>query len=227
MRQRLFIFLMSTFFFLPLNAVTSRYNYDEGNSIVIREMRDNIEDIRHELSNHESELRVFDERIKNQEVILESMRESCEESNRANKESVKIYQSDLEGKNKQFDNTLKKVVSDLQQFKTHANESATSLAQYKEKINELEKIIDQQNQNIAHLQAAMQSLVEAVQIKNSKANKESIALNESSKTYKVKNGDNLEKIARQNQTTVKAIKELNGLENDRIRVGQTLLIPES
>jgi LysM repeat protein len=45
-------------------------------------------------------------------------------------------------------------------------------------------------------------------------------------SYRIKPGDSLEKIARANQTTVQAIKELNGLTNDRIVVGKLLQLPE-
>jgi LysM repeat protein len=43
--------------------------------------------------------------------------------------------------------------------------------------------------------------------------------------YVVKNGDALEKIARNNKTTVKAIKEINNMKTDRINVGQKLKLP--
>ncbi len=42
---------------------------------------------------------------------------------------------------------------------------------------------------------------------------------------KVKKGDTLDKIARANQSTIKAIKEANQLKTDRLSVGQTLRIP--
>jgi LysM repeat protein len=44
-------------------------------------------------------------------------------------------------------------------------------------------------------------------------------------TYKVKSGDTLMKIARSHGTTVKAIKALNGLKTDQIKVGQVLKLP--
>jgi LysM repeat protein len=46
-----------------------------------------------------------------------------------------------------------------------------------------------------------------------------------SRVYEVKPGDILEKIARKNNTSVKKIKELNGLTNDRIFVGQRIKLP--
>ena len=45
--------------------------------------------------------------------------------------------------------------------------------------------------------------------------------------YVVKSGDALEKIAKNHNTTVKAIKALNGMKTDRINVGQKLKIPAS
>lgn len=49
----------------------------------------------------------------------------------------------------------------------------------------------------------------------------------SSSTYTVKSGDMLEKIARHNGTTVKAIMSLNNLKTTKIRVGQKLKLPST
>ena len=46
-----------------------------------------------------------------------------------------------------------------------------------------------------------------------------------SKTYKVKKGDNLATIARQAGTSIAALKKLNQLRSNRVRVGQTLRLP--
>jgi LysM repeat protein len=46
-----------------------------------------------------------------------------------------------------------------------------------------------------------------------------------SDTYTVKSGDNLSRIARNHNTTVGALKALNGLTTDRINVGQKLKVP--
>jgi len=43
--------------------------------------------------------------------------------------------------------------------------------------------------------------------------------------HKIKSGDSLSRIAQKYKTSVKAVKRLNGLRNNRIRAGKTLLIP--
>ncbi|MDP4643893.1 MAG: LysM peptidoglycan-binding domain-containing protein [Opitutales bacterium] len=53
------------------------------------------------------------------------------------------------------------------------------------------------------------------------------SFNTGSVQYKVKGGDTLSKIAKQHDTTVRAIKAANGKTSDMIRVGETLVIPVS
>jgi len=212
-----------------LAAVRNRY-YDDENATLVKEMRDSLDDIRHEVNNHESEIRIYDEKLKNLENIIDSVRDQLTESSQAHKEQLKGNSNTLESKITSIENTIKGVVTDLRQFKTHANDSSLALSQYKQKISELEKIVEQQNQNLDHLQAAMRSLMEALVVKESAPGKPSAmamtAEVSSPGLYRVKAGDSLEKIARLHQTTVSVIKDLNSLTNDRIIVGQVLKIPE-
>jgi LysM repeat protein len=215
------------FFPNPLFGVRNRYVYEEENAILMREMRDSIDDIRHEANNHEVEIRMFEEKFKNQEAVIDALREQFTDANQMNKDFLKENLAHLETKITSFEMTLKGLVADLRQLKTHANDSSSVLTQYKQKISELEKIIDGQNQNIEHLQAAMRSLMEAIQVRENHSNKgKSIGEEQMSLSYRVKTGDSLEKIARSHQTTVSTIKELNRLTSDRIVVGQILQIPE-
>ncbi|MBA3817107.1 MAG: LysM peptidoglycan-binding domain-containing protein [Parachlamydiaceae bacterium] len=212
-----------------LSAVRNRY-YDDENATLVKEMRDSLDDIRHEVNNHESEIRIYDEKLKNLENIIDSVRDQVSESSQAHKEQLKGNSNTLESKITSIENIIKGVVTDLRQFKTHANDSSIALAQYKQKISELEKIVEQQNQNLDHLQAAMRSLMEALVVKESAPSKPSAvsmtAEISAPGLYRVKAGDSLEKIARLHQTTVSVIKDLNGLSHDRIVVGQVLKIPE-
>ena len=71
----------------------------------------------------------------------------------------------------------------------------------------------------------MRALTDALQVKDSIPAKFGDVA-DSGSSYRVKNGDSLEKIARTHQTTVQAIKDLNGLTSDKIVVGKLLKIPE-
>lgn len=213
----LFLLLFTT----SLLAAPARYGYnrDEDTNTVLREMRDSLDALRHEINNHDTELHMFEERVNNQEATIASFRQQVQDSNQANKDLLKGSNSSFDSKIVSLEASNRNIVADLQQLKSHANESSTALTQYKQKMSDLEKLIILQNQNIDSLQAGLQSLVEAIQVK------ENIGSIANTKGYKIKAGDSLEKIARAHHTTIKAIKELNNLSNDRIIVGQTIQIP--
>jgi LysM repeat protein len=93
------------------------------------------------------------------------------------------------------------------------------LKQYKDRLAALEKSIDMQNKNIENLQQAVNTLADAMA-------PPATSTSASGKIYRVKSGDSLGTIARDNRTTVKAIKDLNNLSKDQIVVGQSLRLPE-
>lgn len=218
--QRGALLLFVCAFFLIEAALTGapRRYQDDDMSTTLREMRDSIDVIRHEVNNHETEIRMVEERANNQEATIASLRQQVLDANQANKELVKGNVSTTDGKVSSLESTNKGIVADITQLRTHANETATVLTQSKQRISELEKLVEAQNRNIDNLQAALKSVMEALGSQSNTA----VA---SDKMYRVKNGDSLEKIARANNTTVKAIKELNQLANDKIIVGQTLQLP--
>jgi LysM repeat protein len=196
-------------------APQKRYGYDDDT--VMREMRDNIDFLRHELENQESEIKMFESRVDNQEETISSMRQQVIDSNQANKELLRNNGANWETRITAIESASKSLVSDIKQIKDHANNTAEVLTEYKQKITELEKIIALQNQNIDNLQSAVRSLTEMLQVKEGVAS--------DSKSYRVKKGDSLEKIAKANNTTVKALKEVNNLPSDRIVEGKLLQIP--
>lgn len=215
-----------------LEAAPAGQYYQDPNAGALRQMRDSIENLRHEVGNHEAEIREYDEKLKNFDEIIESLRDQLRDSNKNYREQLKGSTTSLEGRIGALEKTSTGLINDLRQFKTHSNETSAILAQYKQKLVDLEKMIDQQNLNIDHLQAAMNSLVEALQGKpqtSAKSSSESghgkVSIN-SDRSYKIKSGDSLEKIARNHQVSIQALKEANGLTTDRIVVGRTLVIPE-
>jgi LysM repeat protein len=227
----------------PLNAAptpaqrTGQY-YQDPNATVIKEMYHSLEDMRHEISNHEAEIRMFDEKLTNLDSIIDSVRDQLSDSGKFYKEQLKNSSAEMDARITSLEATSKGLVGDMRLLKTHSNETVAILNQYKQKIGEMEKSIELQNQDIEHLQAAMRSLMEAMQgsspnsaknfsssLKTSQVKNEAADLSNADRTYKVKSGDSLEKIARCHQTTIQAIKDANGLITDRIVVGKTLIIP--
>jgi len=146
------------------------------------------------VDNHEEEIRSFEERLSNQEAIMESLRNTVQEAGTEQKTQVS-HSLTLQEK----------------QLKLLQN-----------KIAELEKKTATQAQQIHLLQDALKVFIDSFQ-----APETSISTSSSSvKTYTVKNGDSLGKIARIHKTTTLVLRELNQLSGDKIIVGQKLKVPE-
>ncbi len=203
----------------------------EDLSIILRQIKIELADLKHETRNHESEMRVFENKLQNQEESFEYLRQQLSDDIQAQCDCLRASNVNLEGKTETLDQLLKNLetsfrglTEDLRQIKTQANESVTVFGQYKQKITELENIVQTQNQHMQNLEAALQSIVEILQAKQ--ATSESISkASEPPKTYKVQSGDSLEKIARNQKVSVQALREANQLSTDRIVIGQILKIP--
>ena len=165
-----------------------------------------FEDLRHEVDNHEAEIRMFEERLNTQEVIVDSLRQQVMDANHENRELVKGSAVQLENNVMRLENSVKGITDDLRHLQTHGNDTTSVLNQHKQKIEEIEKKMDQ-------LQETLQLVLDALQVPGKE------------QAYVVVSGDTLEKIARKNGTTIKKIKELNQLTSDRIYVGQKLKLP--
>jgi LysM repeat protein len=168
-------------------------------------------DLQHELENHELEIRMFEERLNAQETILDSLRQQFLDSTLSQQEMVKGNAISIEKRVGSVETGVSGIGEDLRELQTHANDTSKVLAQYKQRISELEK-------QIGSMQNAVETLLTALQI-------DDVNSKDSSQVYEVKSGDKLEKIARNYKTSVKKIKELNSLTDDRIKVGQKLKIP--
>lgn len=203
---------------VPLEAAPKRY-FDDQATVSMREMRDSLDDLRHEVNNHETEIKTYEDKLHNLETIIDSFRQQSTDTALAHKDALKDSAATLEMKLNSLETTTKGLVADVKQFKNHANETASAMAQYKQKLTDLEKILEIQNQNIDSLQTAIKSLSDVLQVKSN------LPLSSSDKLYKVAPGDSLEKIARKHQTSIQIIKDLNGLSNDKIIVGKTLKVP--
>jgi hypothetical protein len=204
-----------------LEAARNRFSYEEDQSVVTREILDSLTDLRHEINNHETEIRIFEEKFKSQEEIIDSLRQLLADSLKNFKEILRAQTNTIDSKFSQNENAAQGLTNDL---KTHATDVTGILGDYKQRIADLEKTLELQNRNLENMQAAMKSLTELLQTKEMEPIAET-ALN-GVKIHRVKAGDSLEKIARLNNTSIKKLKELNNLSGDQIIVGQKLQLPE-
>ncbi|MCB1213322.1 MAG: LysM peptidoglycan-binding domain-containing protein [Chlamydiia bacterium] len=78
---------------------------------------------------------------------------------------------------------------------------------------------------VKKVEGGLKKLLEVLGAENSPSTASSAQ--STSSLYRVEVGDTLEKIAHRHQTTVRALKELNALTSDKIRVGQQIRLPQS
>lgn len=213
----LFALLLSSSAF----AAYGRYNSQEDTNATLREVLVALNDLKHEVHNHEAEIRTYEEKFRNLEEILDSLRKQMSEGLQAMRDSLKNHSSSIDAKLSNHETASKGLTANLQ---SHASDSAAALTDYKKRIIELEKTLDIQSRNIDNLQTALRSLTEVLQ--KDVPSSQTVSVKDEGNIYRVKPGDSLEKIARQNQTTIKKLKELNNLTKDQIIVGQKLRLPE-
>jgi LysM repeat protein len=186
-------------------------------SAPLRQMNSSLNSLRHSSNNHESELRQMEEKFSNMETIVDGLRQQLDESSKGQNEQMLSSKGAIEAQISELELVSKGLVADLQQIKTHLSDSTALLTQYRQQLQGFEKLSSVQSRNIENLQAAVKSLMEILQPSDQKDLVENI--------YQVKSGDTLEKIALAQGTTIKALKELNALTTDRIRINQKLKLP--
>jgi len=219
----------------PTAQPINRAGSGEDLTSVIKQMRLSISDLKNDVKNHETEIRMFEERLHNQENSNDHMQQQLSDEFQSQKDFSRATLVTLQAK---YDNFLERIthietqiehltisfsrlMEDVRQNASKTNESIAALSEHQQVIRELDSQVNAQNQTIANLENAIQLVVELIESNQQAENKN--CSNE--KIYKVQPGDTLEKIARSNKITIKQIKEMNQLNNDRINVGQVLRIP--
>src|SRR5690242_14903774 len=75
---------------------------DDLNGLV-RQFRTALADLKHEVRNHETEIRVFEERLHNQESTLEQLRQELTEDVQSQRDFARASNINLEGKTETLD----------------------------------------------------------------------------------------------------------------------------
>jgi LysM repeat protein len=180
--------------------------------LTVHEVQTTLDDLRHDINCFQTEIQILDGRIKYYENALASLKKEGLEQQQAKIDALSHQIQSFEKKWAFLEKNQSASSENLEQFLSHANETTASLSQFKDRIQELEQEILVQNRKfdeIAKLKGAI----------------ESVAKGSRAKTYKVRSGDSLEKIAKAHKTSVDKIKKLNNLDNDLIVIGQEIQIP--
>lgn len=185
--------------------------------LTIHDLKTNLDDVRHDLHCFQTEMQILDGRIKYYENAITGLKQQDLEKQQSKIEELGQQVAVFEKKLSSMEHFHETGVQDIQQLTSHANETAAALVQFKNRIAELEQDIQNQNhrfEEVAKLKGHFEGLTKHL----------TGALTDK-KTYKVRPGDTLDKIARFHQTTIERIKKTNDLKEDLIVVGQELIIP--
>lgn len=189
----------------------------------IQQIRHTLTDLKQEVNIHEGEIQKIEERSKNQEDTLDTLQSQLSKQFDSYKGYFDNYSNETTAKFHEFDQLIrsledisKGLVTDARQLKTQSNELLAALNASQERLGKLEKIVEAQTKHIEQIDALLQSMIETIG---------GSAQSSSEKTYKVQPGDSLGKIAQSFKVSLKALREANGLKDDKIRQGQTLKIP--
>lgn len=192
---------------------------DSGYQIefAMHEAKTSVEDFRHTLNTFKAEFEILDGRFKYFENALAAIKREDLERYHSKIEGLSAQVGQLEKKLSTLERVREAQATQLEQLTQHANESTVALTQAKQRIDELEselKGYHRKFDELAKLKGSIESLARNLKAEPEKA-----------KTYRVRPGDTLEKIAKAHGTSVDKLKKLNDLGIDLIVVGQELKLP--
>jgi len=166
----------------------------------------------HKVDAQGAELELLCQRIENNEASSDTMQQEVRSLVKATQESTALLKASHQDKS--HEKNLEKVVKDLALLKNHINDNVAAVNALQQSLKAHEELARQQTKQIQELEKALRSLARLQQPQGREVS-----------TYCVKSGDSLDRIAKENGTTVQALKEVNGLTNNTIRPGQELKLP--
>jgi LysM repeat protein len=197
-RKLLFLLLLSSFGMGGCYESSVSREENAAVDVTLQQVETRLDDSKHEVHCLQTDLQILDSRIKQLETSVASLKN-------VSRDLLALEQKQQE------------ILGDVKQLSLHANETSTSFSQYKNRMKEFEKELSTHHQKlneVHQLKGSLESVAETIkQISSSEA------------TYRVRQGDSLEKIAKKYKVSVDSLKRANGFEQDRIQVGQELKIP--
>ncbi len=185
---------------------------------VIDQLRLEISDLKHELHTAKVEMNILEERVAKHDAAVSSLKNPAPSKEATSVSALTFQISALEKKTGQLESLLERMTTDLRTLSKEVvgrmQTLETELAAHERKFDEVVK-----------LKATLTSISKAIGV-NSSVSSTAAASTSSGRTYRVKAGDSLEKIARREHVSMDAIKKLNRLGSDKIVIGQELVLPD-
>ncbi|MBS4167851.1 LysM peptidoglycan-binding domain-containing protein [Parachlamydia sp. AcF125] len=182
-----------------------------------QELKSSLDILQHEFNNHEKEIVILEQKCENLQETIHALSNQISDHQNKQKEFIRTNASSQEGRLCELESLTKKMMQDLKSLQTHLNESNHAISKLDQKLTQLAHSSELQRKNMENMQTALAALMDFLQPQQQVA--------QELKLYEVKEGDSLGKIAQLHKTSVKVLKELNGLTQDRIRKGQKLKLP--
>ena len=210
--MRQFILLISLLYIAhPLYARPQSGYYTNPE---LDELRIELDDLKHALKTTQVECSLLDERLRKQDNALAKGQASAKETGTSNLLSIQL--NSLEKKVSALEKTLEKAAADLRTLSANATQALSKIHVLEQDLASHEKRLEE----VVKLKGTLTSISKAI------SQRPATEPSSSTKSYRVKAGDSLEKIARNNHTTVDAIRKTNALSNDKIVIGQELRLPD-
>lgn len=175
------------------------------------EMRIEIDDLKHALHTMQVDFNLLDERFKKQDSLKNQS--ASRESKDVNSLSLQI--SSLEKKIAHLEKTWEKAATDLRNLSLNVNQALSKIGALETELAQCDKRLDE----VSKLKGTLTSISKAI-------GQQPTSAPTTTKSYIVKAGDTLEKIARKNGISVEALQKCNNLRDDKIRVGQELRLTD-
>jgi LysM repeat protein len=205
MMRQLIVVLSAVCFALPLCARPQSGFYTNPE---LDELRIELDDLRHGLKTTQVELSLLDERLKKGDSALIRGKET------SGLALLSAQVNAMEKKITGLEKTIEKAAHDLHTLSGASNLALTKIQIVEQSLASHEKRLDE----VVKLKGTLTTISKAISQRPS---------TDSTKSYLVKAGDSLEKIARINHVSVESIRKVNpALSKDKIIIGQELRLPD-
>lgn len=211
MKFRFFLLAITSIFFTSCSMMGSSPKEEKHQlELTLHRIRTDLEEIKHDMTSYQMQLQIIEGKIAAGDDLIATMKERFHETQKSSWNQLEYQISLMEKKSKSLEAQYEELVTQLSSLHHYALDTTKALTQYKDKLKDLEKVI-----------ASNQETIEQIKHKKIAPAKSDRPL----KTYVVRPGDSLEKIAKLHDTSIDEIKKINQLSHDLIIVGQELIVP--